>query len=278
MKKIFFIIIICLIVVYLVSSYRYWSDKNYFKVFFFDVGQGDSALIVTPEGKTILIDGGPDQKVLRELGSVLPFWQRHIDLVVVSHAHDDHIGGLIGIIRRYDIGQVLYNNLNFKTPMLEALKKELQEKNIKLISAKEGMSFTFPNSCSLNILEASKEPAITENDYSIVADFYCLDKRILLTGDAGTMIEKELLADGINLKADIIKISHHGSISASSEEFLKTVDPISAIISVGTNNKFNHPSAIILNRLKNMAVDIYQTDEVGTIEIFANNKSIKLEN
>lgn len=278
MKKIFFIVIICLVAGYYAFSYHRWYDRDYFRIFFFDVGQGDSALIITPGGMTVLIDGGPDQKVLRELGSVFPFWQRRIDLLVISHAHDDHIGGLIEVARRYKIKRALYNNLNFKTPMLEALKEEFREKNIKMIAAKAGMSFDFSDNCSLNILKASKELALKENDYSIVADFYCLNKKILLTGDVGTMIEKELLADRIDLKADIIKISHHGSVSASSEEFLKAVSPVSAIISVGANNKFNHPSAIILDRLKNMAVDIYQTDKVGTIEIFANNKSIKLEN
>lgn len=278
MKKIFLIFTICLAAVYLVFSYDLWSDQNSFKIFFFDVGQGDSALIVTPAGKTILIDGGPDQKVLRELGLALPFWKRHIDLVVISHAHDDHIGGLIEVIRRYGIGKILYNNLNFKTPMLEALKEEIQEKNIKMITAEAGLSFSFSNDCSFNILKASKEPAITENDYSIVSDFYCLNKRVLLTGDAGVMIEKELLADVINLKADIIKISHHGSTSASSENFLKAVNPILAVISVGGGNKFNHPSALILDRLRKMGVNIYRTDKVGTIEIFANNKSIKIVN
>jgi competence protein ComEC len=263
---------------YFIFSYDYWADKNSFKIFFFNVGQGDSTLIVTPTGKTILIDGGPDQKVLKELGLVLPFWQRHIDLVIISHAHDDHIGGLIEIIRRYDIGNVVYNNLNFKTPMLETLKEEIKEKNIKMVAAKTGLSFSFSNNCSFDILKASKESALAENDYSIVSDFYCLGKKILLTGDAGVMIEKELLADGIDLKSDIIKISHHGSNSASSEKFLKAVNPISTVISVGAGNRFNHPSTLILDRLKKMGVDIYRTDQLGTIKIFANNKTIKVGN
>ena len=263
---------------YFIYSYNLWTNQNSFKIFFFDVGQGDSELIITPAGKTILIDGGPDRKILQELGRVLPFWQRRIDLVVISHAHDDHIGGLIEVIRRYDIGRVVYNNLNFKTPMLETLKKEIKEKNIKMMAANTGLSFSFPSDCSFDILKASKEPDLAENDYSIVSDFYCLSKRVLLTGDAGVMIEKELLADGVDLKSDIIKISHHGSTSASSENFLKAVNPILAVISVGAGNRFNHPSALILDRLKKLGVDICRTDQAGTREIFANNKIIKAGN
>jgi competence protein ComEC len=92
-----------------------------FKIIFFDVGQGDSVLIITPGGKIILIDGGPDDKILRHLGEALPFWKRNIDLLVITHTHDDHIVGLIPVSLRYKIKQVLYNNLNFKTPTLETL-------------------------------------------------------------------------------------------------------------------------------------------------------------
>lgn len=276
MKKIFFIIVSGLVIWYCFWSYYSWISEDYFKVFFFDVGQGDSALIITPGGKTILIDGGPNNQILRGLGETLPFWQRQIDLLIITHAHDDHILGLIELSRRYKIKQVLYNNLEVETPVLKTLTKIFQDKKIKLVLANSGMSFNFINDCSLKVLSASKELGLDENDYSIVTSFNCLDKKIIFTGDAGVKIEQSLLDKNLDLKADILKISHHGSASASSETFLKRVNPRVAIISVGENNSFNHPSPIILDRLSKLPVDIYRTDQVGLVYFLANNKVIRL--
>jgi len=276
MKKLFFIILISGLIFYSLISVCLFIKTDYFRVIFFDVGQGDSALIITPGGKTILIDGGPDQKVLRGLGEALPFWQRKIDLLVITHAHDDHITGLIEVSSRYKIGQILYNNLNFKTPNLEALIKVLRNKKIKMLPVNAGMSFNFNNNCSLNILAANKELDLDENDYSIIAKFNCLNKKILLAGDAGVFIENKLLASGVNLNSDIFKISHHGSTTANSENFLKAINPLAVVVSVGLNNKFKHPATIILDRLQKMLVDIYRTDKQGTISFLANNNEIKL--
>lgn len=276
MKKIFLVIILIGVGFYILNSYVSWLKTNYFKVIFFDVGQGDSALIVTPGGKTILIDGGPDNKVLRGIGSVLPFWHRQIDLLVITHAHDDHIIGLIEVSRRYKIKQVLYNNLNFETPVLKTLINVFKNKKILLTEAKTGQSYKFASNCLFNILSASKEADLDENDYSIVANWSCLDKNILLTGDAGIKVEQELLLKNIDLYSDILKISHHGSNTANSEDFLKRVNPVATVISVGINNKFKHPNSLILERLQKMAVDIYRTDRQGMRYFLANNKAIKL--
>ena len=274
MKKLFFIILIIALGLCLVQSYFSWTAKDSFKVIFFDVGQGDSALIVAPGGKTILIDGGPDEKILRGLGEVLPFWQRHIDLIVITHAHDDHVIGLIDVCRRYKVGEVLYNNLDFKTPAVELLTKVFKNKKIVLTRANNGMVYKFINNCSFNILAASKEAEKNENDYSIVANFNCLTKSVFFTGDAGIKIEQELLNKYI--KADLLKVAHHGSLTASSENFLEAVNPLAVIISVGINNKFKHPNQIILERLQKLAVDIYRTDKQGMLYFLANNKTIKL--
>jgi len=274
MKKTLVIIGLLAAIIYLSYSFKSWHNSGYFRVVFFDVGQGDAALLITPEGRTILIDGGPDKKVLRELGRVLPFWQRQIDLLIITHAHDDHISGLIEINRRYLIKKVIYNNLDFNTPALRALIKSLKENNAIMIGAETGAAFKFDNNCSLNILSAAKELQKDDNDYSVVTMFNCLNKKILFTGDAGLAIENKLLSQNINLRADMIKISHHGSLSANSLKFLQTVKPQAAVISVGADNKFGHPSPIILNRLANLAVGIYQTDKWGSLEFLANYKTI----
>ena len=132
---------------YLIWSYQSFFEADSFKLFFFDVGQGDSALIITPGGQTILIDGGPDRKVLRALGEALPFWRRKIDLLVITHAHDDHISGLVEVSRRYQINNVLYNNLNFETPVLSALIETFKDNKIHLTKAVPKMILKFDNGC-----------------------------------------------------------------------------------------------------------------------------------
>lgn len=276
MKKILITIGLLLTVIYLFYSFKSWYNSDYFRVVFFDVGQGDSALLITPGGETILIDGGPDRKVLRELGRVMPFWQRQIDLLIITHAHDDHVSGLIEINRRYHIKKVAYNNLAFDTPALNALIETFKENIISTMRAEAGAIFKFDNNCSLNILAATKEIQKDENDYSIVSLFNCLNKKILFTGDAGIAIENNLLSQNINLQADIIKIAHHGSLTASSLKFLQTVKPQAAVISVGEDNKFGHPSPIVLNRIGDLTVDIYRTDKFGSLEFLANYKSINV--
>lgn len=278
MKKIIFIIIILGLLTSLFWSYFCFIKTDYFKVVFFDVGQGDAALIIAPGGKVILIDGGPDDLVLRGLGDVLPFWKKQIDLLLITHAHDDHIAGLIEVTRRYQVKRVLYNNLDFKTPILSTLKKVFKENSISTTEVFSGTNFKFDNNCNFKILSANKEKGQEENDYSVVSMFDCLNKRVLLTGDAGVKIETELLGRELNLKSDILKIAHHGSLTANSLDFLQIIKPLVAVISVGRNNKFNHPNPTILQRLQKLPVDIYRTDTQGLIEFLANNKIIKLIN
>ena len=274
MKKILILISFIILAAYFIWSYQAWFKSDHFKIFFFDVGQGDSALIVTPGGKAILIDGGPDTKVLRGLGTALPFWRHRIDLMVITHAHDDHITGLIEVSRRYRIDNILKNNLDFNTPTLNSLVKVFNKNSIKEINAEPGTFFKFDNDCSLSILAATKDKQVNDNDYSIVTMFSCLGRRVLLGGDAGVLIENKLLNQGIDLRADIFKVSHHGSLSANSLKYLEGIKPRVAVVSVGINNKFGHPSPLILDRLKSLPVDIYRTDVFGTMEFLANYKSI----
>lgn len=276
MKKLLIFISFLIFFIYLSWSYLEYFKSGAFRLIFFDVGQGDSSLIITPGGQTILIDGGPDKKVLRGLGSVLPFWRRTIDLLVITHAHDDHITGLIEVSRRYQIKGILYNNLDFDTPALKSLLKVIQDNKIKMIKVETGMLFNFDNDCALSVLASSQETVKNENDYSIVTKFNCLGKNVLSGGDAGFAIENILLNQGLNLKADIFKISHHGSASANSLQFLEAIKPQVVIISVGENNKFGHPAPLTLDRLNSLSVDIYRTDINSQLEFLANYKSIRL--
>jgi len=276
MKKTFILVGIGIVIIYFIYSYKTWFNQDYFRVVFFDVGQGDSSLIVTPNGQTILIDGGPDNEVLRVLGKFLPFWQRQLDLLILTHEHEDHLFGLAELSRRYKIKVFLKNKIDYQIPAVAYLQESLTINRTKIINAEPGMVFKFDSGCSLSILAADKEANLLANDYSIVTLFNCLDKRILLTGDAGVAVEQKIIANGNDISADILKVAHHGSLSANSLAFLKLVKPKAAIISVGADNKYNLPAPIILDRLKNLPVYIYRTDKLGNIEFLANNKLIKL--
>lgn len=269
MKKILIILLIMAGFFYFLVSVSSWRQANYFRLVFFDVGQGDSALIVTPSGQTILIDGGPDASVLKEIGRVLPFWLRRLDLVILTHVHDDHLAGLIPILNRYEVKQVLVGSYNNETALTKVWQNKLLFYKIEAIKAKQGMIFNFSNDCFLKIL-AAEDSATDENDLSVVSLFSCLNKNVLLSGDASSKIENKLKVP----KVDIFKISHHGSITANSQSFLDMIRPQLAIISVGINNKFNHPSPIVINRLLTMTVNIFRTDKVGSVYFLANNKSI----
>jgi competence protein ComEC len=276
MKKIITSIFILLLISF--ASNKSSFSSEYFKIIFLDVGQGDAVLIITPQNKTILIDGGPDNSLLKELGKYLPFWKRELDLVVLTHAHDDHFMGLIEISRRYQVKKFVYNNLNFFNPSLDALKKYLNNNKSLIKEVASDDYFLFDNNCRLNIMFASKDNLRDENDYSIVSAWSCLGRRVLLTGDASSIIENNLIVSDIDLKADILKVSHHGSITATDDNFLELVNPTQAVISVGKNNKFHHPSDLILTKLKKKAVDIYRTDSLGSITFLANNKELKVIN
>lgn len=261
---------------FILSSY-YWHHANYFRLIFFDVGQGDSILIVSPNGRTILIDGGPDASVLRGLGQILPMWLRQIDLVILTHAHDDHVAGLIEVLTRYKVKKILINHTNYNSASLKAWQEQIISSGAELITATEGMTFDFNDECFLEIVSAFKGETSVENDYSIVSLFSCLDKKILLTGDAGIKIENNLLLNTLNLKSDILKISHHGSNTANSKNFLAAVNPRLAIISVGKNNTFGHPNQIVLDNLATQLIKVLRTDLAGSIYILANNKTIILK-
>lgn len=277
MKKIIIIILFLLVALYFRFSYKSWYECDYFRLLMINVGQGDSILIVTPHGETILIDGGPNTGVLRGLGRILPMWLRHIDLVVLTHAHDDHLIGLIEVLSRYDVDRILINDSGYSSPPADNWRKLISSYQSEIIKAKKGMSIKFSEGCSLEILESLTNKNSDENNYSIISLFSCLGKKVLLTGDAGIKVEEELLFEGVNLDADILKISHHGSITGTSIKLLDAINPKIALISVGKDNSFGHPNQDIIHYLVERSIRTLRTDISGDLYILANNKEIILK-
>lgn len=245
-------------------------------VFFLDVGQGDSILIETPSGNLVLIDGGPEDRALGELALILPFFRRTIDLVILTHPDKDHLEGLIYVIDRFNVQKVLMTGVSDNSPYYAAFLSKLDKKGVEVLIAEADQDFDLGGGAFLDILYPfvslyGTRPA-ESNSASIVAKLIFRDFEALLTGDADAGIENKLVEknaafDNALLGADVLKISHHGSKTATSESFLKAVSPKTAVIQVGKDNKYGHPVMEILKRLYQRGVGIWRTDRNGRIEI-----------
>lgn len=248
----------------------------YLKVDFLDIGQGDSILIEAPGGRQVLIDGGPDGTVLERLSEVMPFGDHSIDMVVGTHPDKDHIGGLIDVLRHFDVGTILTTE-NRNDTQASAMYESLKEKEgAQIVNARRGMLFTLDASTTLRVLYPDRDPSAMEsNESSIVLQLRYGSTTFLFTGDSPKDVEAYLVAnDGANLRSTVLKAGHHGSRSATSELYLDAVDPQYAIISAGKNNRYGHPTKEVMDRLVAHHVMIYSTIDDGTIELLSDGKTI----
>ena len=277
MKKFLVIVSFILFPATLFIGLDLWRDdsienKNS-RIIFFDVGQGDSAMIDGGDNVQILIDGGDGNNILEKLGKYMPLLDRKIELVIMTHPDKDHIGGLVEVLKYYQVQQVLQTGIKCDKAICKEWDKLIEEKDIPVTYAHFGQRIKAGdiNVAVLYPFENLKGQEVkNSNDASIILKLV-LDQglqpesvEILLTGDAGFPVEKELLDKNINIEAKILKVSHHGSKHATSNEFLQVVKPEKAIVSVGKNS-YGHPAEELLNRLKNMSIDIFRTDEVRDV-------------
>lgn len=267
------------------------------KIWFFDVGQGDAQFLDFADGNQILIDGGPDGKILQGLGKAMPFYDRDIDLMILTHPHKDHIFGLIEVLKRYKVGKIILPKVDFDSAFYKEFFEIVREKDIVLEYLGSGdeikigdfaeFDFLSPEiqgslliSSGHNKFSADNESFGAKgqdlNDLSLVAKFIYGENSILFTGDAGGNIEKEILAEGYNIKADILKVGHHGSKYSSSEEFLKAVSPKYAVIQVGEGNKYGHPTEQALSRLATIGAKVLRNDLNSDILFTINGREIKI--
>lgn len=249
-------------------------QKQSVKVWVFDVGQGDAIFIDTPH-KQILIDGGPDALVLERLASVMPWWDRSIDIVVNTHPHADHYLGLIPVLERYQVSQVLDADQGSSDPAYATY-----------VSAAADRQQLFTGNAELDLGDGVRVQTLwpkqtygdqtldDPNDGSIILLLTFGQTSMLLTGDAGVEQElailpklTELLSKQGQATLDILKVGHHGSDTSSSQEFLDVIKPETAIISVGQDNDYRHPSSFILDRLRTGGTTVYRTDYDGSVQI-----------
>jgi competence protein ComEC len=251
------------------------KDKSA-EAYFLSVGQGDSELLTLPEGVKILIDGGPDNKVLGELDSILPVFSRYADILIMSHPEADHFSGLMGVVERYEIGAFIWSGKGGQGGAFGDLTRELEKKKIKNIAVAEGDKIKIGESV-LEVLSPGNGVLAgkSANESSLVLKFYYGGAEALFTGDIGFYAEKEVLKKHILAGIDVLKVAHHGSKNSSGEEFLAAVSPKIAVIEVGKNG-YGHPTKEVLSRLASAGAQVFRTDKNGAVKIIFSGGGIKV--
>lgn len=239
------------------------STSNDLIVEFIDVGQADSILILTPNEKTVLIDAGEPEDYEKIKETIDNYGIDKLDVVIATHPHSDHIGSMQKIIENYDIGRVYMPDKIHTSKTFENLLLAIEKKGLEIDIAEAGGKIDLDNAIDLKFVSPNGSFEDINNNSAVLKLAY-KDTSFLFTGDMETMAEK-LIDD--NIDVDVLKVGHHGSNTSSSKEFLNRVTPTIAVISVGKDNKYNHPSQDIVDRLNGIGAQVYRTDEKGNITI-----------
>ena len=252
-------------------------------VTFLDVGQGEATLIVTPSGRQVLVDGGPDPRIVMQgLGAHLPFWDRSLDVVALTHAHGDHLNGLLGVLDRYDVDLFLHRSAVYPTAEYARWEQALADREGRsgVLEARRGHRIALGDGVVLDVLHpgpVTLEARRTTTPWSYAS--HTGEVVFLLTGDVETPIESALLARGAPLDATVLKVGHHGSDTSSSAPFLEAVSPSLAVISAGVDNRFGHPDDEVLQRLHAMLPDdrVLITAQHGDVEVTTDGRRLWLK-
>lgn len=267
-----------LIIIYIILSNL---PRNYIKLNMIDVGQGDSIYIETTKKKAILIDGGGTEGSDYDVGEniLLPYLLNKgkmvIDLIIVSHPHEDHIEGVLTVVEKLKVKEVIISENVEDTELTDKLIRLCQKRNTKVLKVSKRDTF-FVDGIEFSVLHPNKkEDSANLNNMSLLIKMEYAGVKALFTGDLESEKEEKIKT---NIKADILKVGHHGSTTSSSENFIKKVSPQIALISVGKDNSYGHPSIKILNRLKDIGARICRTDTDGEIKLkIKNNGKINLD-
>lgn len=237
------------------------QNRETTKLYFFDVGQGSGQLIRTKEGVDIVIDGGPSDMFVRQVQEVMPLHDRYIDIVIITHAHYDHITGLVRLLEIYDVGAVYVSTTEHESVTFQKVLDMVDEKVVH-----GPLIFTIDEDTFLEIVYPRKSVSqVTNlNNTSLISRFVDEEVSILFPGDAEGEVEQELVAQAVDIKANILVAPHHGSKTSSMPEFISKVQPEMIIIPVGENNKYGHPHAVTLTTYKTLNIPYLLTSQ-GTI-------------
>ncbi len=253
-----------------------WGIDNQLKVVFFDIGQGDSIFVETPQKHQILIDGGPSSKVAEKLGKQMPFWDKTIDLVILTHPDYDHQRGLLDVLDNYKVQNIIWTGELSEGKTFESWLLKLQKEKDKILLVKASTKI-IAGQVKTDILypvELAKQDSSNSNDTSIVDRLIFGQTAFIFMGDANREAESEIINSGVDIKSNVLKISHHGSRSATSPEFLANVNPELAVISVGVNNSYGHPHQEVLSNLAEFGIKVLRTDLLGDVKIMSDGQNL----
>lgn len=263
------------------------EERNVLTVAFLDVGQGDAIFIEAPNGKQILIDGGQNRQVLRGLSKMMPFYDRTIDVVLLTHPDADHVGGLPAVLESYDVSLVLEPGVISESGVYIEFLNIIEEKGIEKVLARQGMKIPLcdylgaelPN-CDLYLevlfpVNGTKVSEFDVNTASVVTKLVYKNTSFLFTGDSPKSIEKYLVSVyGDAIDVDVLKLGHHGSKTSTSDVLLGFASPDIAIVSAGEDNRYGHPHKEVVDLLESFEIDILRTYEEGNIVIESDGDNI----
>lgn len=259
------------------------SQPRFLQVTFFDVGQGDAIFIETPKRHQILIDGGPDSGILEKLAKEMPFWDNTLDLMILTHPEKDHVSGLIEVLKRYKVENILWTGVIRDTSEYKAWLEAVRNEKAEVKIARSGQRILWESNSPdfIDILYPLENLAGREfkdsNNTSVVARLVFGEQSFLFTGDAHKSVERELAEKEVSIDSDVLKVGHHGSKTSSSQEFIEKVSPEIAVISAAKNNSYGHPHQEVLDILKKYGIKILRTDESGDIKIFSDGRDITIK-
>ncbi|HTL39745.1 MAG TPA: ComEC/Rec2 family competence protein [Methylomirabilota bacterium] len=265
----FFILPLLLLAIVLYVADRQISPDFLLHVDFLDVGQGDSIFIQTYQGRQMVIDGGPSDQVLSELGKVMPFFDRSIDVLMLTHPDADHVSGFSDILKRYKVGKVLITGVTAPTAAYRSFASLVDQKHIEKIYIHEGDRVWLDNATVFDIYYPPQsvidDKSQATNDTSINGKLSFGKTSFFFTGDASSIVD-DYIVPRYNLDSDVLKVPHHGSKTSTSTELLQDISPKYAVIEVGAKNNYGHPTQEVLDRLKAIGAQILRTDQDHTIK------------
>ena len=249
-----------------------------------DVGQGDAIVVVSPGGRHIVVDGGLEPtNAVRVLGSRLPFWDRSVELAVLTHPHSDHVTGLTEVLRRYRVDHILEREVEYDSPAYAEWRGAVSNEGAKVTQAQSGQVIAFDDGLRLQVLgppERLRSGTSSDVDNaSVVLRLEYGEVRFLLTGDIFIEAERLLVTEGAPIDSDVLKVPHHGSRTSSSGAFLARVSPAAAVISVDTEDRFVHPHPEVASALTHLVGEdrLFLTGERGTVEFITDGRWLKVK-
>ncbi|MBQ7953423.1 MAG: MBL fold metallo-hydrolase [Clostridia bacterium] len=258
-KKLFGIIVFVIVaVIFCISRLSYFDEKfkhiDGISVIYVDVGQADCEVIMLPNGINIIIDAGKNDTEDELVEKLRGYGIQRFDYVIATHPHEDHIGGMDKVIDSFEIGCVYMPDASSNTDTFNNMLNSIENKNVRVVKAKAGVSVINEENVNMVFVAPNSDKYEETNNYSAVLKLTYGKRSFLFTGDAESASEKEMLENGMDIRADVLKVGHHGSSTSSTKDFIKAVNPEYAIIEVGEGNSYGHPHDEILDVLEGIEI------------------------